>query len=847
VYDDIRAILKNDDVIDTNEDVWFRLWKNDYWGNPLDYAGSHQSYRPITVITFRLNRIFFGMSSQKFHLTNMFLHCVTTYLFCKVAEKVCNFKRCMKIIAGLIFAVHPIHTEAVSGIVGRSDILATLFCLSSVLCYNQFLNYNTSMKTKSGQENNRKTENILNDNNIRSKNTHNNELEMATITYKRSFNEAMTKYNKNSLKINYKTSLYKLLKMERIKKPRTKYKNVNKESFKTVIKESNSPEDLNLEKIISNEKLEHKKKPNTLKNKDGSIFSNNSYMEAHWIVLSYVFAVLSLLSKEQGYCSLLICIALDITRSSSLKFGSIIKVLAKKRRILYTFVLAIALILIRLYLPYFVSVANKNDHFVSGPPKFSRRDNPAAFCKDYKTRWLTFNYLVAQNVLMTVYPHSLCFDWGSLPLVTSYLDIRNIVTILFYICCVISFSKFLNLMFQNDDLDKNTNVPIVFGATIIVMSLLPASNLFFYVGFVIAERILYLPSVGSVLIMTFLFNKLIKTVKIYRETLWVFAFIIIAGMASKTWQRNYEWKNELTLFNSGIVYNPGKSHACLGNLYNNAGLYVKAEQSYKESINYEIDNSDTYYNLGLLYYNMKKFNLSEAYYKKAIQYRPKMALSYLNLGALFEKTERVDKAIESYKKVIEDNNPTTRDLKSYNTAKISAFYNIGRLMGQQSKFRESIYYYNEAIKLSNRINQHQLLHKIYNMMGQSYSYVDFHKAKNCYEKSLEANTTHLMTYLMYSRFLQNNNKTKEAIKLLKTAEEKNQSSLVLIELGDLLIQNGDIDNGLSKIEQAVTKNNNDYAIAYKAATLYRKHKVLASSTILNRALLNLSSYLESSR
>ena len=117
--------------------------------------------------------------------------------------------------------------------------------------------------------------------------------------------------------------------MEKIKKPRTKYKNVNKESFKTVIKESNSPEDLNLEKIISNEKLEHKKKPNTLKNKDGSKFSNNSYMAAHWIVLSYVFAVLSLLSKEQGYCSLLICIALDITRSSNLKFGSIIRLLVK--------------------------------------------------------------------------------------------------------------------------------------------------------------------------------------------------------------------------------------------------------------------------------------------------------------------------------------------------------------------------------------------------------------------------------------------------------------------------------------------------------------------------------------
>ena len=53
----------------------------------------------------------------------------------------------------------------------------------------------------------------------------------------------------------------------------------------------------------------------------------------------------------------------------------------------------------------------------------------------------------------------------------------------------------------------------------------------------------------------------------------------------------------LSINRSGIVYNPGKSHACLGNLYSNAGLYVQAEQSYKESLKYDEKNSDTYYNL----------------------------------------------------------------------------------------------------------------------------------------------------------------------------------------------------------------------------------------------------------
>jgi len=848
VYDDIKAILKNDDITNTDKDVWLRMWKNDYWGNPLDYAGSHQSYRPITVVSFKLDRIVFGMRSQNFHLTNILLHCITTYLFCKIAGNICNFKREMKIIAGLTFAVHPIHTEAVSGIVGRADILATLFCLSSVLCYNEFINDNIIIKTKHLQEKNITKKKKRYDYNIENQKTQEIELELKSINYKRTLNELKTTNNINSRKQNCGTDFYKLFKLEDIKRARTKYESLPKKSCEISNKYSKIKafEMLCLNNKNLNKKLNYQKKENISQKKEGSEFSNNSYKSVQWLLFSFVFATLSLYSKEQGYCSLFICIALDIAKTSILKLESIIRVVVKKRRVLYIFFLAIAITLTRLNMPYFISVVNKNSYFVSGPPKFSRRDNPSAFCNDTTSRWLTFNYLIAQSVLMTVYSHNLCFDWGNLPLVISYWDPRNLVTVLFYTCCVILALKVLKLVFQHDEVDKNSYVPVIFSTSVIFLSLLPASNLFFYVGFVIAERILYLPSVGSTLIMTFFLNKFKKKVKICKATLWVLVFIIIAGMASKTWQRSYEWKNELTLFKSGIVYNPGKSHACLGNLYSNAGLYVQAEQSYKESLKYDEKNSDTYYNLGLLYYNMKKLNLSETCYKKAIQYRPKMALSYLNLGVLFGQTRRLKEAVKSYKKVVDINNPTTRDLNSCNTAKISALYNIGRIMNQQSKFKDSIYYYNEAIKLSNRNNYHQLLHKIYNMMGQSYSYLDFKKAKNCYDKSLETNKTHLMTYLMYSKFLQDNNKTKQAIKLLKKAEKISPSSLISIELGNLLIQSGDKNNGLSKIEQAVIHNKKDYAIKLKVAELYRKHKVLKKSNVFNRTLFNLSSNVNSS-
>ena len=42
----------------------------------------------------------------------------------------------------------------------------------------------------------------------------------------------------------------------------------------------------------------------------------------------------------------------------------------------------------------------------------------------------------------------------------------------------------------------------VFGCLVITLALLPVTNLFFYVGFVLAERLLYLPSVGSCLLLT---------------------------------------------------------------------------------------------------------------------------------------------------------------------------------------------------------------------------------------------------------------------------------------------------------------------------------------------------------
>lgn len=72
-----------------------------------------------------------------------------------------------------------------------------------------------------------------------------------------------------------------------------------------------------------------------------------------------------------------------------------------------------------------------------------------------------------------------------------------------------------NLSSQNhsSDFSERHYAVIVTGLALTVLPFLPATNLFFYVGFVVAERILYIPSMGFCLLVAELLHQLHKRVK----------------------------------------------------------------------------------------------------------------------------------------------------------------------------------------------------------------------------------------------------------------------------------------------------------------------------------------------
>ncbi|CAB1454881.1 unnamed protein product [Pleuronectes platessa] len=132
-FDDVSAILDNKDLRPSTPVR--NLFLNDFWGTPMAEERSHKSYRPLTVFTFRLNYLFSELSAASYHLLNVVLHAVVCVLFLRVTRLFLDGT--FSLVAALLFAVHPIHTEAVTGVVGRAELLSSIFLLAAFLAYTK--------------------------------------------------------------------------------------------------------------------------------------------------------------------------------------------------------------------------------------------------------------------------------------------------------------------------------------------------------------------------------------------------------------------------------------------------------------------------------------------------------------------------------------------------------------------------------------------------------------------------------------------------------------------------------------------------------------------------------------
>ncbi|XP_023499076.2 protein O-mannosyl-transferase TMTC1 isoform X1 [Equus przewalskii] len=603
VHDDVWAIVNNPDVRPGAPLRW-GIFTNDFWGKGMAENTSHKSYRPLCVLTFKLNIFLTGMNPFYFHAVNVILHCLVTLVLMYTCDKTVFKNRGLAFVTALLFAVHPIHTEAVAGIVGRADVLACLLFLLAFLSYNRsvdqccvgecfpptaspfFLLLSLFLGTCA----------ML--------------VKETGITV---FGVCLV-YDLFSLSHKQEKSSNGVIPHRSPQQPR-----------------SPQPSSLPAHPLRENGKQQrfphkgawggcHSPLPPEPKSSGFPVSPR-----AVWSMMRY------------------------LTASSNRNF------LLTMRPFLKRAILVISYVIVVLYFRLWMMGGSM--------PLFSEQDNPASFSPYILTRFLTYSYLLAFNVWLLLAPVTLCYDWqvGSIPLVETIWDVRNLATILLAVVmallslhCLAAFKRL-------------EHKEVLVGLSFLVFPFIPASNLFFRVGFVVAERVLYMPRSGV--------QTLPHNAKVH------YNYANFLKDQGRNREAVYHYRTAVRLY--------PRHASALNNLGTLTRDTAEAKMYYQRALQLNPQHNRALFNLGNLLKSQDKKEEAIILLKDSIKYGPEFADAYSSLASLLAEQERFKEAEDIYQAGIK-NCPDSSDLHN----------NYGVFLVDTGSPEKAVAHYQQAIKLS---------------------------------------------------------------------------------------------------------------------------------------------------
>ena len=135
VFDDGWAVVENPLVQGGLRNA-ARIFTSSYnYGGPETTGGL---FRPVTTLTFAANYGLHGRAPGGYHIVNLLLHMAASLLVLFLTRRLAlaampDRAPWVALVAGILFAVHPGHVEAIAPIVGRKELLSTVFALGSLL------------------------------------------------------------------------------------------------------------------------------------------------------------------------------------------------------------------------------------------------------------------------------------------------------------------------------------------------------------------------------------------------------------------------------------------------------------------------------------------------------------------------------------------------------------------------------------------------------------------------------------------------------------------------------------------------------------------------------------------
>jgi Tfp pilus assembly protein PilF len=332
--------------------------------------------------------------------------------------------------------------------------------------------------------------------------------------------------------------------------------------------------------------------------------------------------------------------------------------------------------------------------------------------------WMQVLYFVK-----TIIPYSLQHDYSFSTIeIVSLLSIKGIAGLI--LVALLGYSAW---RYRKTDPIISVGIAWYFGSLVIV------SNLVFPIGATFAERFVFTPSFGLVLV----FFGILKKFKLDEEPkkMYTYAFIAIVGLyAIVSIKRNSDWKDNLTLYTADYLklensargnYNYGTASQKQAEISKRQGdkkhYQKEAEIALNRAIEIYPDYWDAYNNLALVYQNNEQNDKAVAVLKQLTTNNPNYLKGWFNLGVNYYQLTDYPNALVAFNNYnnLYSNNP-------------DAWYFKGLCLGYQNNFTDAILEFNQSIKLNpNHTNSLLMLGKAHGILG------DYQKSKGYFERLLQ--------------------------------------------------------------------------------------------------------------
>lgn len=231
----------------------------------------------------------------------------------------------------------------------------------------------------------------------------------------------------------------------------------------------------------------------------------------------------------------------------------------------------------------------------------------------------------------------------------------------------------------------------------------------------VADRWLYLPSVGFMVIMVLAGEWVYRSLVMGKSRARFLIFFFLCTLSIElygfaTVLRNFDWGSEWTLWEDTMAKSPNKArgHIALGLAFMNVGKMEEAVRRFQYAMQLDPKDARAYLNLGLIYYWQDKYEEASQLFQKAIRLSPRVASeAHNNLGLVYLKQGRKEQAVKEFHKAIE-----MRDINP------NPYYNLGTYYENNGETDRAIFFLEKSLDIDPEFYWgHLMLSRLYEKKG----------------------------------------------------------------------------------------------------------------------------------